>query len=165
MENISGFGTKVTIVAIQSFPQGFSLSKFADDKDPVAIDDIEPIGYQMLYDGGLFAFDKAVPVTVSVSVIPNTDDDINLKILLQTKKGGFRYLPIEDLVSMIISYPNGGTAILTNGTIISGPPADSITQAGRRQSNTYKFAFATFAGAQSGQQIAAGIAQNILSIL
>ncbi|XAO36691.1 tail fiber protein [Pseudomonas phage WP1] len=48
---------------------GFSLSKFADDESPISSEELEPFGYEMLYDGGLFAFDRAAPLEVSVSVI------------------------------------------------------------------------------------------------
>lgn len=162
MQDVTGWGTSVTVVALQTFPQGFKLTQFADDKDPLTIEDLEPVGYEMLYDGNLFAYDKAAPVMVSVSVIPNTEDDINLKILLQTKKGGIRLLPISDVTSMVISYPDGGMTILSGGTILSGPPADSINQAGRKIGNTYKFVFASIAGAQSNKQTGATIIQNIL---
>ncbi|WLW40839.1 hypothetical protein GNAINCEL_00057 [Serratia phage KKP 3709] len=49
---------------------------------------------------------------------------------------------------MIISYPGNDKVVLTNGTIFSGPVADSIASSGRKKSNVYKFVFATFGGAQ-----------------
>ena len=62
MINVSGFGTGIVIVSTSSFPMGFSLSKFADDESPISSKELEPFGYEMLYDGGLFAFDKAAPL-------------------------------------------------------------------------------------------------------
>lgn len=162
MLDISGFGTGIRIIAVESFPMGFSLSKFADDTDPISAKDVEPIGYEMLFDGSLFSFDKAAPIEVAVSLIPGSDDDINCKILLQNKKGGKRLLPLPDITTMIITYPDRGRVILTSGTIIKGPLVDGILSTGRRKSNTYTFVFGSFAGAQSAREIAAGVIQNLL---
>lgn len=165
MIDVSGFGTGIVIIALESFPMGFSLSQFADDTDPIAAKDVEPIGYEMLYDGNLFSYDKAAPVEVSVALIPGSDDDINCKILLQNKKGAKSVLPLPDITSMVITYPDGGRVMLTSGTIVKGPLVDSITSNGRRKSNVYTFVFGTFAGAQSSKELFAGVVQNVLGIL
>lgn len=165
MFNISGFGTKITVVALQTFPVGFTIESLTDDQDSLVIENIESVGYQMQYDGGMCVYDKAAAVRVSVSVIPNTPDDINLKLLLAARKGGFKWLPIQDVTSMLVSYPDGGKVAFSSGTIISGPLGDSIQQSGRRRSNTYTFVFASYGGAQSTKQIVQGIAQSVLGML
>jgi len=160
MIDISGFGTGIVIVALQSFPTGFSLSKFADDVDPLTSREIEPIGFDMLFDGDIVTYDKAAPVEVTVSVIPGSDDDINLKILLQNKKSAFSILPLPDITTMVVTYPDGGRVILTKGNITKGPVVDSISANGRRNSNTFTFMFGAFAGAQSAKQIFTGLLQG-----
>jgi hypothetical protein len=165
MQNISGFGAKVTVLALQTFPMGFTLSEFADDVDPIIFEEVQPVGYEMMYDGGLYSFESAAPVLAHVSVIPGSEDDMNLRILLSNKKSGPSILPIEDVTSMSIQYPNNGMVMLTNGTIVKGPLADSIIQTGRKKANTYTFAFGSFAGLQSGLQVAATIGQNLLGLL
>lgn len=165
MIDISGHGTSVTVVALSSFPQGFSLTKFADDQDPISCEAVEPTGFEMLYDGSLFAFDKAAPIKVVISTVPNSDDDINLKILLQARKGAAKIIPLPDVTSIIISYPDGGRVMLSGGTIISGPLADSIQASGRKKGNSYTFVFGTFAGAQSASELISTVAQTVLSFL
>lgn len=165
MIDVSGFGTGIVVIAVQSFPMGFSLSQFADDIDPIEAKDVEPTGYEMLFDGDLFAFDKAAPIEISVGVIPGSEDDINLKILLQSKHGAKSLLALPDITSMIITYPDKGRVILTKGTILKGPLVDSITTAARRKGNKYTFVFGSFTGAQSSKQVIAGIAQGIGDIL
>jgi hypothetical protein len=164
MIDVSGFGTTITIVALTSFPIGFTLSDFADDIDPVVAEDIEPTGFEMLYDGTLFPFDKAAPVTLTVGVIAGSDDDINLKIILQARKsnGSNAITPFTDLTSAVINYPDGGKIILSNGALISGPLVDGIQSAGRKKGNAYKFVFGTFAGAQTRKEVVATIAQAFL---
>lgn len=165
MIDVSGFGTGIVVVALQSFPMGFTLSKFADDVDPISAKDVEATGYEMLYDGTLYSFDKAAPVEVAVSVIPSSDDDINLKILLASKKGAKKLLPLPDVTSMVVTYPDGGRVILSNGTILRGPMMDSIESTGRRKSNTYTFVFGSITGAQSATQFIAGIGQGLLGLI
>lgn len=165
MINISGFGLKATVVALQTFPMGFTLSQFADTSNPIEFEPMAPVGYEMLFDGDLFAFDKAAPVIVSCSVLPQTDDDINLKMMLTSKKGGVRWLPFSDVTTMVVTYPDGGRVVLSNGTIVSGPIGDTVLQTGRKACNTYKFAFGTVAGLQSSAESVVTVAQNILSII
>jgi hypothetical protein len=162
MQNISGFGTKVTIVATQSFPVGFTVSKFADDKDPIKIEEIEPTGYEVIIDGSLFTFDKGAPVKVQISVIPGSDDDINLKILLQARKSSPSIIPLKDITAIVISYGNGGTTAFSGGSIISGPLSDSINQGGRMVGNTYTFIFSDFSGAQSALELGTDIARSLI---
>ena len=116
----------------------------------------------MLYDGSLFAFDKAAPVELSVSVIPGSDDDSNLKILLSSKKGAKKLITLPDVTSMVVTYPDGGRVILSNGTILRGPLVDSIETSGRKKGNTFTFVFGSITGAQSATQLVADIAQSIL---
>lgn len=165
MINVGGFGSNLTIIALSSFPVGFSVSEFADDVDPVIFEDVETTGIEMLYDGSLFAFDKASPIVCRIAVVPGGDDDANLKILLQARKASISFLPLPDVTSMIITYGGGGRVMLTNGSIIAGPVADSIVQQGRKKGNVYTFAFGAYAGFQSGRQIAAEAVRNILGLL
>jgi hypothetical protein len=165
MIDVSGFGTSVVIVALSSFPTGFPLSQFADDIDPVVVDPIETTGFEMLYDGSIFTFDKAAPIKVAVSVVAGTSDDINLKILLQARKGGFQLINIPDITSMVIAYPDGGHTMFSNGSIISGPLADSVQSTGRKKGNTYNFVFGSFAGAQSPLELGTTVVRAGLSAL
>ena len=167
MINVSGFGTGIVIDSASSFPMGFSLSKFADDESPISSKELEPFGYEMLYDGGLFAFDKAAPLEVSVSVIAGSEDDINLRILLNSKKGSFRFLPgiIPDMTTLVATLPDGGRTVLSNGTIIKGPAIDTIQNNGRRKGNTYTFVFGSYLGAQTARQAISNVIQSVLEVV
>jgi hypothetical protein len=153
------------VLAIQSFPMGFNIKSLADDVDPLVVEETEPVGFEMLHDGSLFSYDKAAPIKVSITVIPGSDEDINCKILLQSKKGSVKLIPLSDSTSMVITYPDGGRVILSGGTIVRGQMADSIMMTGRKKGNTYTFVFGSFAGAQSAGQLVASVAQNVLSLL
>ncbi|MEG0207028.1 phage tail fiber protein [Citrobacter sp.] len=164
MIDVSGFGLKATIVALQSFPMGFTVQQFADDVDPLEVQDDVPGAYEMMYDGSLFAYTQANPILVKISVLPGSEDDVNLKILLASRRMANKLLPISDVTSMVISYPDGGKSIFSNGSIISGPPADSIKQEGRKKGNSYLFAFGNSTGAQNTKQIASEVIQGIAGL-
>jgi hypothetical protein len=164
MHDVSGFGTTVSILATQTFPIGFTASNFADDKDPLKIEEIEPTGYEFLIDGSLFLFDKSAAIKVQLSVVAGSADDINLKIMLQARKGTSSIINLPDVTTMTIAYGNGGAVAFTNGSIISGPLADSITQAARKAGNTYTFVFGSFAGAQSVTEAVATAVQAIAGL-
>lgn len=165
MIDVSAFGASINIVATSSFPVGFDITQFADDEDPITFKDVESSGYQPLYDGSIFTFDKTAPILVSISTIPNSDDDINLKILLQMRKSTPHILPVSDVTTMVVTYGDGGRIVLSNGSILSGAIADSITSSGRKKGNNYHFAFGTFAGFQSATETVATLAQNVFSVL
>lgn len=164
MQNISGFGLSLVIVALQTFPLGIKVSAFPDDVDPLIVEDNESTKIEMLYDGTLFAYDTSNPILVSVSVIPYSDDDINLRILLSTRKTGIKWLPIDDVTSMVINYPDGDRVVYSGGSIVSGPTSDSVTQNGRRKTNTYKFAFGSVSTLQA-KQITADAINAALGLL
>ena len=153
MIDIGAYGTSIIIAALKSFPIGFSLSQFADDQDPIQFEETETTGYEFLYDGEPFFFDKASVIKCTVSVIPGSQDDINMKILLQARKSSLSILPLPDTTTMTITYPDGRRVILASGSILKGPFADSVTTQGRKKGNQYSFAFGTYAGAQSPKQL------------
>lgn len=165
MIDISGFGTSISVLALQSFPEGFSLTKFADDQDPLTCEVVETTGFEALYDGSFFFFDKASIIKISVATVAGSDDDINLKILLQARKGASSIIPLPDVTSMIISYPDGGRVAMSGGSILSGPLADSIQATGRKKGNIYTFGFGTFSGAQSANELISTVAQTLTSFL
>lgn len=164
MIDVSGFGLKATIVAIQSFPMGFTVQQFSDDVDPLEIQDDVPGAYEMMYDGSLFAYTQANPILVKISVLPGSDDDVNLQILLSARRMTNKLLPISDVTSMVVSYPDGSKAIFSNGSIISGPPAASVKAEGRKKGNTYLFVFGSSAGAQTTTQVVSEAIQGIAGL-
>ena len=164
MIDISTTGSGIMIVSTNSFPMGFQLSSFADDEDSLKIEQCEVSGYEKLYDGTIFGFDKTSPILLSMAIIPNTDDDINLKILLQKRKSNSTYIPLLDGVTMIVTYADGGRNVFSGGIILGGSIADSMVSAGRKKSNVYNFVFGSFDGFQSRKQVLGNIVDTGIGI-
>ena len=141
MNNIGGFGLKLSVTASMTFPIGFIITQFADDADPFDVPDIQIRDKAMGLNGDLISWGKAVPVSIKISVIPDSQDDINLSILAKTNKVGAGRNPVTDVIGMIGTYPDGSVVILTNGVMTDAPLASSVSSSGRMKSKTYSFAF------------------------
>lgn len=140
--NISGFGTKVTLVSTITFPYGFQLSAFSDDVDPIDIEDYQAADHEMLLDGGMFSYQMANPIKATIRIIPNSDDDENMKIVMEMARVKQNIIQLPDFIILTISYPDGSILILSKGYIRKGPISNSVQAAGRMRSNSYELVFA-----------------------
>lgn len=141
MQNISGFGLADTIVASKTFPVGLYLTEYADDTDPLDIPSIQIADKAMGLNGDLVIWSKPQPINLVLSVVPGSFTDINLAILLEANRVGRGKIGARDLITMTVSYPAGNFITLTNGAITDGPPASSVSSAGRLKSKSYSFTF------------------------
>lgn len=144
--DISGYGLRVNVVASKTFPAGINVTQFADDADPLDIPSINIKGKAMGLNGDLITWTIATPTDVSIAVIPGSDDDRNLAIILANNRAGKSKTPVNDLINVTGAFANGDTISLMNGAITDGPPAPSVASAGRRKSNVYKFTFENVSG-------------------
>lgn len=139
--SIAGFGAQVQVKASNTFPSGFVVSQFADDADPFDIPSIQIADKAMGLNGDLVTWSKANPITITINVIPGSEDDKNLSILLEANRVGKGKAGANDEVTIVAVYPNEGTLTLTGGVITDGAPGNSIASAGRFKSKAYAFAF------------------------
>lgn len=75
MEDISGVGLRVTIVASNTFPSGITITQFADDADPFDVPSMQLADKAMGLNGDLITWSKASPLTPTINVIPGSEDD------------------------------------------------------------------------------------------
>jgi hypothetical protein len=141
MINASASGLSIFVVALTSFPGGFSVTSFPDDADPINIDDLEAVKWEPLATGDGYFYVSSELIRVSVSVIGGTQDDTNLQMMLQARKSMNAVLPLPDITALTINYPDGAVAVYSDGSIISGPLGRSAQMSGRYRSNTYHFGF------------------------
>lgn len=141
MNDISAFGARVQLIASNTFPAGVSITQFADDADPFDLPSIQIADKAMGVNGDLITWSKASPLPITLSVIPNSDDDKNLAILFEANRVGKGKQSARDVVSIIVIYPDSRMVALTQGKITDGMPGNSMASAGRMKSKTYGFAF------------------------
>lgn len=139
--DVSGFGLRIRLTASATFPAGFTISQFADDADPFDLPSIQVADKAMGLNGDLVTWSKANPIVPTISVIPGSDDDRNLAILLEANRVGRGKFGSRDTITMTATYPDGRTLTLSGGRITDGSPGNSVASAGRQKSKAYVFAF------------------------
>lgn len=150
MVDVSGVFPKVMIVST-GIPPLINITNFADDSNPIDVDQIEVTGHGINVNGTLVTWEKPTAYIVSVSVLAGTEEATNLNLLLEASHAragaNFVLAPTVTLTKKIgkrnmlgvITSDDGET--YTNGRIVSGPAGTSIDSEGRKQSQTYTFVF------------------------
>ena len=145
MNNIGGFGLVVTLVAVPTFPTGLTITQFADDADPFEVEDLTIADAASGLNGDLVVWSKAAPVTVTLNIIPGSDDDKNLSMLANLNRVGAFKVSTKDVVSLIGTYPNGTKKAFINGAMVVGSPSPSVSSSGRMKTRKYTFKFENLA--------------------
>ncbi len=145
-QNISGFLSKISIIASNTFPIGIYLQDFADDVDPFEFSELQIADTKMAVNGQLLKWTTANGIPAKISVIPDSDSDIQLAILLEQNRAGYGKTDAKDVINMVVFYSNGNLVTFNNGFLVSGPTASGLSSAGRLKSKTYSFMFENKAG-------------------
>ena len=141
--DISGFGIEARITASTTFPNGFSITEFADDADPIDIASQQIADKAMTLNGDLVTWSTANHIPATINVIPGSEDDLNLAVLLEANRVGQGKTSARDVITFVITSPGdaGRTLTLTAGRITDGPVGNGIASSGRIKSKAYIFAF------------------------
>lgn len=146
MQDVSGFGLQIRLIASSTFPAGIALTAFADDADPLDMPDMTVAETGMGLNGDLLTWSKAAPAVVTLNLIPGSEDDVNLGVLLEANRVGRGKRSARDVITLTAIYPDGRTKTLSPGVITVGRAADSVASAGRKKSKPYTFAFENLNG-------------------
>ena len=141
MINVGGANSKVTIISVPTFPQGFTVTELATDTDPLVIDDIEINNTEVGVNGDVVSWKKAGLINVELSVIPNTESDKNLKIILNSNRLAKNKVALDDDITMIVTESDGTITTFSGGKLISGPLSNSIGADAKIRTKTYRFTF------------------------
>lgn len=141
MQDISGFGIRVILRASNTFPQGITLTQFADDADPFDTPSQQIMDKAMGLNGDLVVWSKANPITPTLNVIPDTDDDRNLQVLAEANRVGRGKTSARDVITMTVIYPSGRSLTLNQGKITDAILTQPTASAGRLKTKPFAFAF------------------------
>lgn len=139
--NISGFGTSVQLVASTTFPQGVNLTQAADDADFLDLAELAIAESGMGVNGAHVTWSKPAVIDLTLNVVPTTPDDTNLSTLHEANRLAAGKKVARDVVSIIVTYPDGSTTTLSEGIIVSGVPSLGVAQSGRFKTRPFKFRF------------------------
>lgn len=141
MHNVSATGIKMRLVASLTFPAGFDITQFADDGDPLNSENLTIAETAAALNGDLVAWGKPNVIPLTVAVLPDTDEDRNLSILWNVNRIGKNKVAVQDVITIVVTYPNGDQKILSSGVMISGPALNSGSSEGRLKTKEYEFSF------------------------
>ena len=139
--DISGYGSSAQIIASTTFPTGINITQFADDIDFIDIPSLQIADKAMGGNGDLITWSKANPINLTIGVVPDGEDDINLNILFEANRVGRGKLAVQDIIIFTWTYPNGNVVTLNNGRATDYMPFESVASAGRIKSKPYSFTF------------------------
>jgi hypothetical protein len=141
MINISAFGISLQVIASATFPNGFPVTEFADDADAVDAPDHDVADTGEGPNGHMVIWNRAVPIEVGMNLIPTSPGDVNANILLEANRPGLGKTPARDIITLVMTYPNGQVVTLNPGGIITGTLLQPVLAAGRLRSHLYRFRF------------------------
>jgi hypothetical protein len=139
--DIGGFGAQLTIFADTTFPAGLVITEFADDADPVDAPAIQIRDKAMGLNGRLLTWGKAQPIVLTINIIPDTDDDINLALLYDANRVGRGKNRVDDTITATLLYPSGAAKNFMAGSPTDYVPTNAIASSARMKSKPYSFAF------------------------
>lgn len=147
MNDISGFGFTINLIASKTFPNGITVSQFADDADPFDTPSIQIADKAMGLNGDLVTWSSAVPLEVTINIIPDSEDDTNLAALAEANRVSKGKKSARDEITMVGTWPEGKTRTFSKGKLTNGVPASSVSSSGRKKTKAYTFVFEQMAGA------------------
>jgi hypothetical protein len=145
MSNISAFGYVISIIASNTFPVGFTVTQGAGDGDPLDMPSVKIGDLVLGVNGDPISWNKAVPLPMTVSVIPGGLDDINLGVLANANRVAQGKSSAQDIITATVVYPSGTVVTLTQGAITDAPFGSSLSSDGRIKTRQYGFMFGNFA--------------------
>lgn len=141
MNDISVFGLRVNLIASETFPSGIVLTQFADDADPFDSPSTQIRDKAMGANGDMITWGKANPIPLTINLIPGSEDDENMGVLLEANRVAKGKFGARDVITINVQYPDGRSRNFSQGVITDGILADSAASSGRLKSKPYAFAF------------------------
>jgi hypothetical protein len=145
--DITGFGSAISLIASNTYPAGIAITQLADDADPLDMASVKIADTAMGVNGDLVKWSRAITKPLTLSVIPGSLDDVNLAILANNNSASQGTINANDVITITVVYPDGSTVTFANGFITDAPFGNSIASAGRLKTKTYGFQFQSVVGA------------------
>lgn len=141
MQDISGFGIRVRLIASNTFPAGITITQFADDAASLDIPSQQIADKAMGVNGDLVTWSVANPLPLTLNIIPGSEDDRNLAVLLEANRVARGKRGARDVITVSAIYPDETTQTWSLGKITDGVPGKGIAASGRMNSKPYMFTF------------------------
>ena len=114
MNEISGTGLSILVIASNTYPVGVLLTGLPDDTDPLEFDDLTIAEYGMGLNGDLITWSSPQALPFKLSLIPNTPGEIAMAFLLEANRVAKGKRSARDVITIVVNYPNGTKKTLKN---------------------------------------------------
>lgn len=142
MPDVSAVGLNLRITADKTFPNGFTVTSFADDGDNGVSENSEIIGEAMGLNADLITWETPKFIPYAITVLPHTEDDNNLKLLLAANTTTKNHKSVKDVITLVETDPvTGATTTYKQGKIKGGPKGYQYGSDGRIKNRQYTFTF------------------------
>lgn len=142
----------VSFVGARLEIDGVWINEFMDDANPVEFQDIEPTTVEWSCNGKMIRTVKPCGMLFSVTVVPNSNSDVQLRKMLRMRYPNGGNISLSDAdkpitASLLVPKSKKGKLFrFEKGTILSGPLSFSANSDGKMQGNTYTFMFEKVTG-------------------
>lgn len=141
MINLTATGTRMTLRSTLTLPFGVTITTHAPDGDPLDSPAMQSADTKMGANGDLIVHKTPVPIEINLTTVPGSEEDKALEILFDANRVAKNKVSYNDIISLVIQYPNGKTVVLTNGVITRGTPIMGITGDGRLKTRQWTLVF------------------------
>src|SRR5580698_957957 len=101
-QDITGFGSAISLIASVTYPAGIAITQLADDADVLDMPSVKIADVAMGVNGDAVKWSRAITKPVTISVIPNSLDDINLAILAQNNNATQGQTNSRDVITVTV---------------------------------------------------------------
>lgn len=140
-QDISVFGLEANVVASTTFPNGINITAFANDGDPLDSPDLEIADMAIGPNGDTVTWSRPQLVEITTTIIPQSDDDVNLTVLEDANRVAKGKTSAQDEITIVWTYPNGMIVTCSDGKMVTGPVVQSGTAEGKAKSKRFSFKF------------------------
>lgn len=138
--NIYNVSARGASVVISYGNRTIVLSDFADDQDPIMIDELDLGEATFDINGKLFRKSRLEPVTMHIAVVPGSNDEKALNESIINHEIGMFGCPTL-IKTLTVKYPNDREVTFYNGFHIGASMGYAATSQGRIRTKNYSFSF------------------------
>lgn len=141
MSDISVIGFAATVKESNLFPNGFTLTQFADDTAPFDEPEVTLAETGMGANGHMVVWRSPAVKTVTIALIPGSEDAKNMQVCANAGQVGLGQTATAGRVSMSVVWPSGAVVNYSNGVVTAARLGVSAGTGGRVTTPTFTIAF------------------------
>ena len=141
IQNVTATGTKLTLYSDLTYPQGITIATLPAGTDPLDSPAMTFAEYQTGPNGDLIVYKHPVPIVINFSTVAGSAEDTAMRILFDANRVAKNKMSVNDMITLVIQYPNDKTVVLTGGFLVSGTPVMGVSGDGKLKDSQWSCVF------------------------